>query len=55
MEAKKNNPDAKFEDSLKARIQAFGGEEALPWIYRNDIEDVWKAYLREQAVPNGVH
>ncbi|KAI1611374.1 salicylate hydroxylase [Exophiala viscosa] len=55
VEAKKSNPNATFESSLAARMQAFGGEDALPWIYRNDIEDVWKTYLREQSVPNGVH
>ncbi|KIV81073.1 hypothetical protein PV11_08523 [Exophiala sideris] len=52
--AKKSNPDATFESNLAARMQAFGGEDALPWIYRNDIEDVWKTYLRKQSTPNGV-
>jgi salicylate hydroxylase len=44
-----------FEASLKARMAAFGGEDALPWIYRNDIEDVWQKYLGEhgQSVSNG--
>ena len=55
IDAKKANPTATFETSLKARMEAFGGEEALPWIYRNDIERVWERFLQEQSVPNGVH
>ncbi|KAJ9609973.1 hypothetical protein H2200_006303 [Cladophialophora chaetospira] len=53
VDAKKADPTATFETSLKARMEAFGGEEALPWIYRNDIERVWEGFLQEQNVPNG--
>ncbi|KIW20754.1 hypothetical protein PV08_01332 [Exophiala spinifera] len=42
--------NATFASTLKSRIEAFGGEEALPWIYRNDIEGVWRDFvLAEQA------
>jgi salicylate hydroxylase len=53
--AKKADPNASFEDSLKARMEAFGGEEALPWIYRNDIERVWEGFLQEQNELDGLH
>ena len=29
-------------------MAAFGGEEALPWIYHNDIKKVWEKYLGER-------
>lgn len=45
LESKARNPDQSFEASLKARVKAFGGEEDMAWIYRNDIEEVWRKYL----------
>ncbi|KAH8817434.1 salicylate hydroxylase [Xylogone sp. PMI_703] len=48
-EARANNPDKSFESALKTRIASFGGEGALPWIYHNDIEDVWEQYLQSEA------
>jgi salicylate hydroxylase len=48
-EGKKANPDQSFENSLRARIAAFGGEEKLNWIYGNDIEEVWKQYLVDET------
>ncbi|RFU30121.1 hypothetical protein B7463_g6227, partial [Scytalidium lignicola] len=48
-EAKRVNPDMSFETSLKTRIASFGGEGALPWIYHNDIENVWEKYLQDEA------
>ncbi len=55
VEARKANPTATFETTLKARMEAFGGEEALPWIYRNDVERVWEGFLQEQDVPGATH
>jgi salicylate hydroxylase len=34
-----------FEGRLQARIAAFGSG-GLDWIYQNDIEQVWKDWLR---------
>lgn len=34
-----------FEGRLQARITAFS-EDSLDWIYRNDIELVWKEWLQ---------
>jgi hypothetical protein len=53
-EFKRSDPNASFEAGLKARMAAFGGEEALPWIYRNNIEEVWENFLQEQSKPNGL-
>ena len=47
-DAKANNPKQNFEESLKERIAAFGGEEELNWIYGNDIEAVWENFIRNQ-------
>jgi hypothetical protein len=33
---------------LKARINAFGGEEQLNWIYGNDIEEVWREWVEKE-------
>jgi salicylate hydroxylase len=44
-QAKAADPDQSFESSLKARVNAFGGEDQLSWIYGNDIEDVWRRFL----------
>jgi len=52
-EARRANPGRSFEASLKARIAAFGGEEGLPWIYLNDIEDVWEKYVGDRTQSNG--
>lgn len=43
------NPNQSFEESLKARINAFGGEELLNWIYGNDIEEVWKLFVEMRS------
>jgi hypothetical protein len=48
-DAKKNNPQQTFEDSLKARIGAFGAEEGMNWIYGNDIEAVWAQWVQSQS------
>ncbi|EXJ89123.1 hypothetical protein A1O3_02187 [Capronia epimyces CBS 606.96] len=40
---------ATFTSTLQQRVAAFGGEEGLPWIYYNDIEDVWKQFLKGQS------
>lgn len=49
-QVKAANPDQSFESSLKARINAFGGEDQLSWIYGNDIEDVWRRFVEEERV-----
>lgn len=51
-ELKAANPNASFEITLAQRVNAFGGESALPWIYYNDIEDVWEQYLEGQKGPS---
>jgi hypothetical protein len=43
------NPEQSFETSLKARINAFVGEEQLAWIYGNDIKGVWDAYVSSET------
>ena len=52
-DAKEANPDQSFEESLKARVNAFGGEDQLSWIYGNDIEEVWRKWVEEEK-ENGV-
>ncbi len=54
--ARAANPNPKFETRLAAKVNAFGGEEKLSWIYGNDIEKVWNDFLAEEsATPqNGV-
>lgn len=47
------NPGQSFESSLRARVNSFGGEEKLEWIYGNDIEGVWKEFLESENA-NGV-
>ncbi|PSS12635.1 hypothetical protein M430DRAFT_145036 [Amorphotheca resinae ATCC 22711] len=37
-----------FEERLQMKVDAFVGEDKLAWIYENDIEEVWKAYLRRE-------
>ena len=49
-ESKAANPDQSFEASLQARINAFGGEEKLSWIYGNNIEAVWDEFLYDEKV-----
>ncbi|KIW29466.1 uncharacterized protein PV07_05280 [Cladophialophora immunda] len=44
-EALSNALDKSFESVLKIKMASFGSEEGLPWIYQNDIEDVWEKYL----------
>ncbi|OAP61504.1 hypothetical protein AYL99_03707 [Fonsecaea erecta] len=48
-EAVANAPDKSFESLLKIKMASFGSEEGLPWIYHNDIEDVWEKYLEAQV------
>ena len=50
MEEAKKAPKASFEDGLRAKVNGFGGEEKLNWIYGNDIEKVWEGYLNERGV-----
>jgi len=45
IKAKASNPNQTFEEGLKIRLAAFGGEESMKWIYRNNIEEVWESYL----------
>lgn len=54
--ARAANPRPTFETRLAAKVNAFGGEETLSWIYGNDIEKVWNEFLaQESATPqNGV-
>jgi hypothetical protein len=49
-DAKLANPGQSFQESLQARIAAFGGEDELSWIYGNDIEKVWGEYLQESEL-----
>lgn len=42
---KRANPKHNLEEDLKARVDSFGGESGLDWIYRNDIEEVWNTYI----------
>ncbi|CZR53485.1 uncharacterized protein PAC_03364 [Phialocephala subalpina] len=53
VEGKAVNPGQTFEDSLKARINSFGGEEQLSWIYGNNIEGVWKEFLDNENINGG--
>lgn len=46
-ETKSQNPDQSFEASLKARVNAFGGEDRLSWIYGNDISEVWRRFVKK--------
>lgn len=47
-EAKKAAPDQSFAASLRERINAFGGEDKLNWIYGNDIGEVWREFAESQ-------
>ncbi|KIX94173.1 uncharacterized protein Z520_10199 [Fonsecaea multimorphosa CBS 102226] len=47
-EALANATDKSFESVLKIKMASSGSEEGLPWIYHNDIEDVWEKYLETQ-------
>ncbi|TVY12729.1 FAD-dependent urate hydroxylase, partial [Lachnellula arida] len=51
--AKDADPNQSFEQSLQARVNAFGGEDQLSWIYGNDIAGVWKNWV-EGKKANGV-
>lgn len=54
LDAKAANPDQSFEGSLKARVDAFSGEEEkLAWIFRNDIAEVWEEYLDGEKAQSG--
>ncbi|KAK0103161.1 hypothetical protein ONS95_014959 [Cadophora gregata] len=46
---KARNPNQTLEDSLKARVASFGGENQLSWIYGNDIEEVWNTYVANES------
>lgn len=48
IQAAKSAPDQSFEKSLKARVNSFGGEDQLSWIYGNNIEEVWKNFVADQ-------
>jgi len=43
-DAKENNPDQTFEESLEVKIRGFGGGD-LGWIYGSDIGRVWEEWL----------
>lgn len=49
-ESKIMNPDQTFEEALKLRAAAFGGEDEMAWIYKADIGEVWKAYVDHKKV-----
>lgn len=48
-DGKKANPSAPFNEAVKGRIAAFGGEEQMSWIYGNDIEGVWNSYIEARG------
>ncbi|KAI9825928.1 MAG: hypothetical protein M1819_000447 [Sarea resinae] len=48
-EAHGATPTETFEARLQVKLASLGGDEALPWIYRNDIEDVWGRYLGDRS------
>jgi hypothetical protein len=52
-EAKSVNPAQSFEESLQDRLNAFGGEDQLAWIYKNDIEKVWKSFVETGKSKDG--
>jgi hypothetical protein len=41
----------RWEAALQAKVGSLGSEEALPWIYRNDIQKVWEAWVEEHPGP----
>jgi len=41
------NPGTEFEAGLKLKAESLGGEAKLPWIYMNDVEEVWREKLSE--------
>jgi hypothetical protein len=43
-QAKVSDANRSFEETQNTKLESFGGEK-LGWIYRNDIEEVWKEYL----------
>jgi hypothetical protein len=43
-QAKVSDANRSFEETLNTKLESCGGEK-LGWIYRNDIEEVWKEYL----------
>jgi salicylate hydroxylase len=53
VDAKEKNPGQSFEESLRGRMMAFGGEGDMSWIYGNDIVKVWETFLEGEKV-NGV-
>lgn len=39
-----------FESIIRVRVQGFGlAGGTLDWIYKNDIQEVWRAYVGEQG------
>ena len=44
-EAKASGVDRSFKEVLNDKVGSFG-EEELMWIYGNDIEEVWRDYLK---------
>lgn len=51
MKAKFSGISGTFEGRLQARVAAFS-EGGLDWIYQNDIEQVWKDWLANNASPS---
>lgn len=47
------NPGQSFAESLQNRIQGFGGEDVLSWIYGNDIEKVWNEFSDAREALDG--
>ncbi|KAI9742698.1 MAG: hypothetical protein M1818_003839 [Claussenomyces sp. TS43310] len=47
-DAKAQNPEQTFEESLQLRVAAFGGEDAMAWIYKADIQEIWKDFLTQE-------
>jgi salicylate hydroxylase len=41
-----------FDSIIRVRVQGFGlGGGTLDWIYKNDIEEVWRAYVAGEQAP----
>jgi len=47
----KDDPKHIFEAALEARLGAFAFGNEMDWIYRNDIEVVWRNYLQRTERP----
>jgi len=39
------DPKSQYAKSLKVRADAFGEEDQLSWVYRNDSEEFWEKFV----------